>query len=98
MLFVIRFVDKPDKPEIRKRFLEAHIEWLSQRGQSILLAGSVRDEPEKNPLGGIWVVEAESKADAEKMFNTDPFWTNGLRKSFEILHFSKAFPNAQSII
>jgi hypothetical protein len=27
------------------------------------------------------------------MFQTDPFWVNGLRQGYEILYWSKAFPD-----
>ena len=55
-------------------------------------------EPNSNPIGAFWVVEAESKDDVEKLFMSDPFWTNGLRESVEILHWSKAFQDEQTLI
>ena len=53
---------------------------------------------DSSPTGAFWVVEAESKVDVEKLFLADPFWTNGLRESVEILHWSKAFPDEQALI
>jgi hypothetical protein len=38
-------------------------------------------------------VRAESKAEVEELFSTDPFWVNGLRKGYEILYWYKAFPD-----
>ena len=78
--------------------MESHIAWLAERRQSILVAGSLREEPDSNPVGAVWVVEADSKADAEELFRTDPFWANGMREGFEILHWSKAFPNEQALV
>ena len=101
MLFVIRFVDKPDKTirqVVRKKYLNAHLSWLAERRQSILVAGSLREEPDLDPTGAWWVVEAGSRSEVEKLFNSDPFWTNGLRESVEILHWSKAFPDEQTLI
>jgi uncharacterized protein YciI len=45
MLFVIRFTDKPDSFKIRYKYLKNHISWLSERRDSVLVAGSLRDEP-----------------------------------------------------
>ncbi len=98
MLFVIRFVDKLNRQEVREQHLDAHLSWLAERKKSILVAGSLRVDPDSNPTGAFWVVEAESKVDAEKLFLADPFWTNGLRESVEILHWSKAFPDEQALI
>ncbi len=98
MLFVVRFTDKPNTQEVRKQHLDAHLSWLADRKQSVLVAGSLRTLPDTDPIGAFWVVKAESRADAEKLFLSDPFWTNGLRESVEILHWSKAFPDEQMLI
>lgn len=96
MLFVIRFTDKPNSEMIREQQLAAHISWLDERRQTILVAGSLREDPEANPIGAFWVVEAESKSEVVELYNSDPFWTNGLRNGVEILHWSKASPNEQT--
>ena len=93
MLYVIRFTDNPECLPIRKQFLPAHLQWLEQHQQSILVAGSLRPEPEAIPVGAFWVVEAASKSAVESLLLTDPFWLHGLRQSVEILHLSKAFPD-----
>lgn len=98
MLFVIRFADISDSREIRQRYLDAHLAWLDRRRQTILVAGSLRETPESNPVGGLWVVEADSREAARELFETDPFWIHGLRESVEILHWSKAFPDRQSLV
>jgi uncharacterized protein YciI len=92
MLFIVRFTDKPESLATRKQFMQAHIQWLEQHQQTVLVAGSLRVETDAAPVGGLWIVEAESKAEVESLFLTDPFWTQGLRQSFEVLCWSKAFP------
>ena len=98
MLFVIRFVDKPNRQDVRKQYLDAHISWLAERRQSILVAGSLRAELNAHPIGAFWVVEAENKVDVENIFLSDPFWLYGLRENVEILHWSKAFEDEQTPI
>ena len=98
MLFVIRFTDKPESQKIRKQYLTAHLNWLKERRDVILVAGSLREEPELNPIGAFWVVEAESKDEVTELFKTDPFWINKLRDKVEIYNWSKAFPDEQRLI
>ena len=98
MLFVIRFVDKPKMRAVRERYLDAHLSWLAERRQSIPVAGSLREDPDADPIGAWWVVEAGSRAEVEELIKSDPFWMNGLRESIEILHWSKAFPDQQSLL
>ena len=98
MLFVIRFNDKADSQELRKKHLDAHLSWLDQQRRPILVAGSLREKPDSNPVGGLWVVEADSKDAARELFQTDPFWIHGMRQSVEILHWSKAFPDQRRLV
>ena len=98
MLFIVRFTDKPDSQIVREQNLEAHVSWLDERRQSILVAGSLREDPDLNQFGAFWVVEAESKSEVEELFKTDPFRTSGLRDGVEILHWSKAFPNECALV
>ena len=98
MLFVIRFADHQDKRLIREANLESHISWLADRKDIILIAGSLRQEPESNPVGAFWVVEANTKAEVKELYKSDPFWVSGLRKEVEILHWSKAFPDRQVLV
>ena len=96
MLFAVRFTDKPGSRLLRERNLAAHLAWLSERNQQILVAGSLREETGSNPVAGLWIVEADSKEEVEALYQSDPFWTSGLRASVEIWHWSKAFPDKKA--
>ena len=93
MLFILRFTNKPDRANLISQHYPAHVEWLKQRESVILVPGALRTEPDTPPVGGLWIVRADSKAEAEALFQTDPFWVNGLRQSYEIFLWSKAFPD-----
>jgi len=98
MLFVIRFTDKLDSQAIREQYLDAHISWLDQRRESVLVAGSLREEDSSNPVGAFWIVEAKSKSEAAAIFKSDPFWTKGMRGKVEIYHWSKAFSDEKVLV
>jgi uncharacterized protein YciI len=98
MLFAILFTDKPDLSHVRAANLQAHIEWLEMNKEFIPVGGSLRSEPQAVPKGGLWVAQAESKAQLETLLKTDPFFIAGLRQSYEILHWSKANPGRQALI
>jgi hypothetical protein len=98
MLFVARFTDKPDIAERRAELLEAHFDWLAANDDKVLLAGSLRTDVGGDSLGGLWIIEAESKAGAEQVYQTDPFFANGLRESVEVFHYVKAHPDKTSAI
>ena len=95
MLFAVRFEDDPDRHDVRTKHMAGHLEFLAKHKDTVRVAGSLRRSPGENPVGGLWVVEADDKRAVEALFSEDPFWTNGLRRSVEILHWSKAFPDQQ---
>lgn len=91
MLFAIRFTDHPAAFTIRKQYLSPHLAWLAQRRTRVKAAGSLRAKNSDQPVGALWIVEAENEEDARAIFADDPFWVHGLRASVEILSWSLAF-------
>lgn len=98
MLFVARFTDKPDIAERRAELLQEHFDWLAANDDKVLLAGSLRTDVGGDSLGGLWIIEAGSKAEAEQVYQTDPFFANGLRAGVEVFHYVKAHPDKTSVI
>ncbi len=98
MLFAVLFTDKPGHGLLRAEHLEAHIRWVDQNKNVVLVAGSLRSEPQDTPKGGLWIAEAESKAQVMQIMATDPFFICGLRLSVDVLHWSKALEQHQALI
>ena len=98
MLFAVLFTDKPGHGSLRAEYLQSHIHWVDQNKGVVLVAGSLRTEPQDTPKGGLWIVEVESKASVMQIMATDPFYTCGLRQSIEVLHWSKALEQHQALV
>jgi len=98
VLFAVIFADKVDQAELRAKHLRAHIAWVDEHKNSVLVAGSLRHEPSDIPRGGLWVVEAESKDAVFELMKTDPFYTCGLRQGVEVLHWSKALQHHKALV
>jgi len=90
MLYIVQFEDKPGTGELREKLLQSHFDFLDTMKEQVLVAGSLREVPSDNPLGGLWIVEAEDEAGVREVFKDDPFWTNGLRASVRINRWAKA--------
>ena len=98
MLFAIIFTDKLGYGEVRKASLQAHIDWLEQNKEVVLVGGSLRQEVGETPIGGLWIAEAETKEQLDALIKTDPFFIAGLRESYEILHWSKANAHRKALV
>lgn len=91
-LYIVRFTDHADKLHVRKQYLDAHLAYLAQHKDMVLVAGALRPEAGMDAVGGLWIMRAPSAAAIEAFIDHDPFWVHGLRKSREILHWSKTDP------
>jgi len=96
MLFVALFEDEPARLRVRAEHMDAHLEYLERERARILVAGSLREEPEGGAVGGLWIIEAADRGEAEELCHRDPFWRHGLRKSVSIRHWSKAFSDRKT--
>jgi uncharacterized protein len=98
MLFIVQFEDKPGVGDLRQKLLEAHFAFLDSRKDKVLVAGSMREIPSDQPIGGLWIVEANDDAEVRDIFKDDPFWVNGLRASVRINRWVKAFPDRKTLV
>ena len=98
MLFIVQFEDHPNVSELRKKLFDSHIEFLDRQKERVLVPGSLREVPSDEPVGGLWIVEAEDEAGVRALFEDDPFWTNGMRARVRINRWVKAFPDRKVTI
>lgn len=92
-LYILQFEDKPDVAETRQKLFQSHLEFLDRMKDKVLVPGSLREVPGDRPLGGLWIVEANDENEVKELFKDDPFWVNGLRASYRINRWQKAFPD-----
>lgn len=78
------FSDREDGADIRAAHMEAHRAFLRENKGRIVLAGARRSHPEGQPVGGLWIFEAETRAEVEGIIAMDPFQIHGLRATTEI--------------
>src|SRR5215471_861143 len=98
MLFIAQFEDKAGVGELRQKLLQDHVAFLDRVKEKVLVAGSMREIPSDKPVGGLWIVEAESEEKVRDIFKDDPFWVNGLRASVRINKWVKAFPDRKTLV
>ena len=71
MLFAVIFRDKPGHGHVRQQWLDAHIRWVDEHSAVVRVAGSLRRESGEVPIGGLWIVEAESKQAIDALLRSD---------------------------
>ena len=95
MLFIVQFedvyADQPQRLPEREAHMADHLAFLAERSGQVVAAGALRPSGDGLPTGGIWIIQAESKAAVEMLYEDDPFWKAGLRKSVRVSHWAKAY-------
>ncbi|MBK8159991.1 MAG: hypothetical protein IPK59_14890 [Rhodospirillaceae bacterium] len=97
MIFAVLFEDDFARAvEIRRRFMPEHLSFLERHGSAILTAGPLRDVAGE-PMGGLWLVDAEDADSVSKLIEADPFWPVGLRRSHRILEWQRVFHQGRTL-
>jgi len=83
MLFAFICTDKPNSVDLRLKLRPDHLKHLEGLGTKLKLAGPFTND-EGSPIGSLVIVDAESRAAAEKIAAADPYAKEGLFASVEV--------------
>lgn len=91
MLYAVMFEDDAKRSAARQRLMPQHLEYLERNAGTILAAGPLSDAANGAPAGGLWLVEAPSPEAVIALYEADPFWPTGLRRSVRVLAWQQVF-------
>lgn len=72
MLYFVYRVDKPGTHDLRMQTRPAHMEFAEELGETLYFAGPSFDD-DGNMNGSVWIIHADSRADAEAITAADPY-------------------------
>ena len=97
MLHVVLFEDATLDSDVRRRHMPAHLAFLERHAGRIKAAGPLRASS-GDPVGGLWIVDAENPDVVDALVKEDPFWPTGLRRLVRILSWSQVFADGKRLI
>jgi uncharacterized protein YciI len=97
MRLVAIFDDLPEMQSIRSERENQHFEYLRKHQDEILIAGGLRDDPGRPYVGGLWVLEVESKDRAIALIEDDPYYVPSCR-SYRLLLWGKALADNRVVL
>ncbi|OYU09717.1 MAG: hypothetical protein CFE38_21055 [Comamonadaceae bacterium PBBC1] len=89
MRWVAIFQDDPGMLGVRKRHGQAHLNYLAENENEILIGGGLRSGPGEPFAGGLWVLEVVSRDRAVKLIENDPYYAPEVR-SYRLFTWAKA--------
>lgn len=98
MKFAVLFEDAANAaPDIRRKHMKDHLDFLHRNRQTIEAAGPLSD-PARQGRDGLWIVEAATAQAVEKLIREDPFWPTGLRASYAIVPWKQVYAGGRRLI
>jgi uncharacterized protein YciI len=91
MPFLIETWDKPDSAQLRADTRPAHVDYLIANQQKLLAAGAKLADDGETALGTLYLIDTDSRADAERFAAEDPFTKAGLPGRLVVTRWRKAF-------
>lgn len=98
MHFLLLARDKPGREATRDELRPVRIAWLKANRARLLAAGGMVDDRNAHVHGGLLIVDAKDRADAEQFANEDPFTMAGLYETMEVIRWRRVFFDYQQIL
>jgi uncharacterized protein YciI len=95
--FLIIAKDKPGREGTRNELRGVRIGWLDAHRKRILAGGGMVDDRNRHVHGGLLIIEAEDRADAQRFADEDPFTSAGLYETLDVVRWRRVFFNRERI-
>lgn len=92
MRYMIYCVDKAGHEEVRAANRAAHLDYLGDNSERIVMAGPVLTDDAESPAGSLLVMEFDSLAEAQAFAAADPYKKADLFESVTIKPYRKVLP------
>jgi uncharacterized protein YciI len=91
MPFVIETFDKPGHAHVRIRERGVHLAFLEQNKTLLLACGAKLNDDGSNAGGGVYVLDVDTREEAERFIAADPFSLVNLFERVTITRWRKAY-------
>ena len=98
MPFLIETWDKPNHQHVRQEAQDKHIAFLKANQIRLLACGAKLSDDGKSASGGLYIVDSQTREEAEQFIATDPFSRAGLFAEIRITRWRKAFLDAKCFL
>lgn len=92
MPYLIETFDKPNHQHIRQAHRPAHLDFLEENKAKLLACGAKLNDDGSDAGGGLYIVDVETRAEADAFIKADPFYKDGdLFEKIIITRWRKAY-------
>jgi uncharacterized protein YciI len=91
MPFIIETWDKPGYQHVRQQARQDHLKFLDTIAARLIACGAKLKDDGSDAGGGIYIVDVDTRSDAEALIAADPFTAVALFERVEIRRWRKAY-------
>ncbi|PWC87498.1 hypothetical protein TSH100_10325 [Azospirillum sp. TSH100] len=89
MPYVISFFDAPGVLERKRQIRQIHVEYVAANAHRIIASGGYFPDDDDFPNGGLIILDVETREKAVNYIENDPFFLNGIFKTYTINRWKK---------
>lgn len=98
MPYFIQTYDRPNSAETRQALRDEHLAYLASTKDLLIACGAKLGEGDAGATGSVYIVDVETREEAEAYIAGDPFAKGGLFGEVQIERWNKAYVNGQSYL
>lgn len=98
MPYMIETFDKPGHHELRLEIRDDHLAYLDAHSTLLLACGAKLSDDASTASGGLYLVDIETREEAEAFIRQDPFSKAGLFEDVTIVRWRQAYLNKQCFL
>ncbi|NYT75859.1 YciI family protein [Alcaligenaceae bacterium] len=98
MPYLIETFDKPGSFALRQSAREEHLQFLEENKALLLACGAKLEDDGSGGTGGVYIVNVETRGEAQNFIDADPFTAAGLFERVSITRWRKAYLDGKSYL
>lgn len=98
MPYMVIADDKPGTADLRARVRPDHVAYLESNLGKLIAAGAKLDDDGVTATGSLYVIDTNSREEAERFVAEDPFMREGVFSGFVTTRWRKAILDGNSFI
>jgi uncharacterized protein YciI len=91
MPYIIETWDRPDTLDLRRQVRPEHLEYLERNKHLLLACGAKLTDEGSDAGGGLYVLDVETREEAQAFIAADPFHKAGLFDRVAVARWRKAY-------
>ncbi|MCK6209047.1 YciI family protein [Georgenia sp. EYE_87] len=98
MPYLVETYDKPDHHDLRLQVRDEHLQFLAENAELLLACGAKLSDDGGTASGGIYLLDVDSREEAEQLIAQDPFTRADLFDRVVVTRWRKAYLAGQNYL